>query len=330
MILLTAFKNTSSEKLIKALKKYDILILENDREMSVNQLICRLSEKKYDFILAFGQRPLIKDKIHFESTARDKNGGKYSTDFSIDKALQICKEIGLTAKCSDNAGTSFCNNLYYRGLEYISSNSLKTKMCFVHIPFDKNIRDFDVFVKDIQELINRLNNADIHKSEKYICKIASINEMNIKWNFEIANHPDSQSNWIIWKKGSIENFKNGDIIPYYGILDGKIICEATAMLNPRSVQNSDKLVGADTVYLSAFRTVKEYRGKGFFSILFKFMLSDLKKKGYVRATLGVEPSEEKNKSMYKHFGFTEYIKSAKEEYPDGTVIDVDYYGKYLL
>lgn len=163
----------------------------------------------------------------------------------------------------------------------------------------------------------------------YICKIASLEEMNIKWDYEIANHPDSQSNWIIWKKGSIENFKNGDIIPYYGILDGKIICEATAMLNPRSVQNSDKLVGADTVYLSAFRTVKEYQGKGFFSILFKFMLSDLKKKGYARATLGVEPSEEKNKSMYKHFGFTEYIKSAKEEYPDGTVIDVDYYGKVL-
>lgn len=46
MILLTAFKNTSSEKLIKALKKYDILILENDREMSVNQLICRLKRKK--------------------------------------------------------------------------------------------------------------------------------------------------------------------------------------------------------------------------------------------------------------------------------------------
>lgn len=86
MILLTAFKNTSSEKLIKALKKYDILILENDREMSVNQLICRLSEKKYDFILAFGQRPLIKDKIHFESTARDKAGGKYLTDFDIEES----------------------------------------------------------------------------------------------------------------------------------------------------------------------------------------------------------------------------------------------------
>lgn len=163
----------------------------------------------------------------------------------------------------------------------------------------------------------------------YICKIASLEEMNIKWDYEIANNPDSQSNWIIWKKGSIENFKNGDIIPYYGILGGKIICEATAMLNPQNVQNFEGLVGADIVYLSAFRTVKEYRGKGYFSVLLKFTLADLRKRGYVRATLGVEPSEKDNKSMYEHFGFADYIKSAKEEYPDGTVIDVDYYVKYL-
>lgn len=163
----------------------------------------------------------------------------------------------------------------------------------------------------------------------YICKIASLEEMNVKWDYEIANNPDSKSNWIIWKKGHIDMYKNGDIIPYYGILDGKIICEATAMLNSQNVQNSDKLVGADTVYLSAFRTVKEYRGNGYFSTLLKFMLNDLKKKGYTRATLGVEPSEEKNRSIYQHFGFTEHIKSAKEEYPDGTVINVDYYGKVL-
>lgn len=163
----------------------------------------------------------------------------------------------------------------------------------------------------------------------YICKIASLEEMNKKWDYEIENHPESQSNWIIWKKGSIENFKNGDIIPYYGILDGKIICEATAMLNPRCVQNNDGLVKDDTVYLSAFRTVREYQGKGFFSILLNFMLDDLKKKGFINATLGVEPSEKINKSIYEHFGFTEYIKSSKEKYPDGTVIDVDYYGKAL-
>lgn len=57
------------------------------------------------------------------------------------------------------------------------------------------------------------------------------------------------------------------------------------------------------------------------------MLNDLKQKGYTKAVLGVEPGEEKNKAMYTHCGFTEFIKSATEQNPDGIVIEVEYYGR---
>ena len=57
------------------------------------------------------------------------------------------------------------------------------------------------------------------------------------------------------------------------------------------------------------------------------MLNDLKQKGYIKAVLGVEPGDKKNKAMYTHWGFTEFIKSATEQYPDGTVIEVEYYGR---
>lgn len=163
----------------------------------------------------------------------------------------------------------------------------------------------------------------------YLCKIASFEEMNRKWDYEIEHHVHDRRNWIIWKQQSLENFRKGDILPYYGILDGSIICEATAMLNPEAVQNREGLVGDRVVYLSAFRTMEEYQGKGYFSKLMKFMLDDLKQKGFARATLGVEPAEETNKKIYAHYGFNEYIKSATEVYPDGTVIDVDYYRKNL-
>lgn len=43
-------------------------------------------------------------------------------------------------------------------------------------------------------------------------------------------------------------------------------------------------------------------------------------------TLGIEPCETENLEIYKHFGFIEFIKSAKNSYPDGTAVDVDYYG----
>ena len=163
----------------------------------------------------------------------------------------------------------------------------------------------------------------------YVCKIASINEMNTKWDYEIEHAINDKENYIIWKKDNIERFQNGFIIPYYGILDGKIICECTAALNSSVVQNADSLVDKKTAYLTAFRTITEYQGKGYFSKLFKFMIEDLKKRGYEKVTLGVELEEIKNKEIYFKYGFNEHIKDSKEVYPDGTEIEVEYYGKKL-
>ncbi len=163
----------------------------------------------------------------------------------------------------------------------------------------------------------------------YICKIANIHEMNTKWDYEIDNATDDKENWITWKKENIERFQKGLIIPYYGLLDGKIICECTAALSPSVVQNSENLVDEKIAYLTAFRTIPEYQGQGYFSKLFKFMIEDLKNRGYEKVTLGVEPEEEKNKEIYFKYGFNEHIKDSNEVYPDGTEIDVEYYGKSL-
>lgn len=164
--------------------------------------------------------------------------------------------------------------------------------------------------------------------EKYICKIASLDEMNEKWDYEI-NHAEDKSNWITWKEKAIKCMEYGAQIPYYGILDGKVICEATASFTPDIVQNGDGLVDDDTAYLTAFRTISEYQGKGYFSKVYHFMIDDLKKRGYKRVTLGVEPTELKNKEIYFHYGFTNHIKDAYEVYPDGTKVLVEYYSKEI-
>lgn len=162
----------------------------------------------------------------------------------------------------------------------------------------------------------------------YICKIPNEEEMNIKWDYEIDNATD-KDNWIIWKEKAIKCFKYGAQIPYYGLLDNNIICEATASLTPDIVQNGEDLVDDHTAYLTAFRTNKEYRGQGYFSKLFKYMIKDLKDKGYTKVTIGVEPTELTNKAIYQKYGFTKLIKTGVEEYPDGTKIDVEYYSKEL-
>lgn len=163
--------------------------------------------------------------------------------------------------------------------------------------------------------------------KEYICKIASVDEVITKWNYEIKKQKRKQkkSALELLKNNAVENIKNGQSVIYYGKLNDKIICQATVMFDESIIQNSDGLVGAKTVYLCNFSTDKKYQGKGYFSKLFKFVIEDLKSKGYTKYTLGVEPKETNNLQIYRHFGFNTLIKSGQLAYPNGTVIDVDYY-----
>lgn len=165
--------------------------------------------------------------------------------------------------------------------------------------------------------------------DNYVCKIADINDMYTKWNYEIEKAKEDKANWIVWKELHITNFNKGLIIPYYGLLNNKIICECTAAVDKTVIQNSEGLINNETAYLMAFRTNEEYQGKGYFRKLFKYMINDLKNKGYKYVTLGVEPTELKNKEIYTRYGFTDFIKESYEEYPDGTKVLVEYYRKTL-
>ena len=158
----------------------------------------------------------------------------------------------------------------------------------------------------------------IRKTDEYICKIASIDEMNEKWDYKIGNHPNDNS-WLVWKEQFINGVKSGKRISYYGILKGKIIAEGTAILSSYDTvefsQDSKLLIDDNTAYLTAFRTIEEFQGKGYFSKLYKFIELDLKLRGYKRLTIGVEPSEVKNMKIYFNWGFDNFIKTAYEEYP---------------
>ena len=164
---------------------------------------------------------------------------------------------------------------------------------------------------------------------QYVCRIPTSGEMERKWDYEISRNADERENWMTWKEEALANFREGKAIPYYGILDGNIICEATAIIDLDSAQNSEGLIDDHTAYLCAFRTNEPFRGKGYFSVLFRFMLNDLRDRGYTRVTLGVEPADTENKAIYTHYGFTGYIKTETERYPDGTTIRVEYYAKDL-
>ncbi len=62
--------------------------------------------------------------------------------------------IKAVAPISHNEGTSFCNRLYWKRLQYILQNELDVKMVFVHIPFMKNITEIERFNKKILDGID--------------------------------------------------------------------------------------------------------------------------------------------------------------------------------
>ena len=49
----------------------------------------------------------------------------------------------------------------------------------------------------------------------------------------------------------------------------------------------------------------------------------------VSLTIGVEPNENRNYEIYRHYGFDKFLKQGIEVYPDGTRIKVNYYQKRI-
>jgi len=151
--------------------------------------------------------------------------------------------------------------------------------------------------------------------ENFICKIATREELLKRWEYLIEIHP-GKNDWITYRENAIRNFDNRSTISYLGFLNNEIICEATAYIAPSAfegdISDSSKLLNDNMAYLAAFRTNKEYEGKGYFRKLYDFMEKDLKEKGYTELCLGVGPEAVRNIKIYFHLGFTEYIKTLIE------------------
>ena len=96
--------------------------------------------------------------------------------------------------------------------------------------------------------------------ENYKCVIASKSQIIEKWDEEIKKHNYSEE-WKIYKEQSLSNMDTR--IVYMGLLDGKIITEATAIISSKDkcMENKDDLVDNGKAYLSAFRTNKEYENQ---------------------------------------------------------------------
>ena len=149
----------------------------------------------------------------------------------------------------------------------------------------------------------------------FICKVANRDELLKRWDYLIGIHPGN-NDWVKYRENAVRNFDNENTISYLGFLNNEIICEATAYIKDAAFINDisepSGLLSESMVYLAAFRTNKEFQGKGYFSKLYNFVEKDLKEKGYTEISLGVGPEDVKNMEIYFHLGFRNYIKTVIE------------------
>ena len=154
--------------------------------------------------------------------------------------------------------------------------------------------------------------------DNFVCKVANRDELLKRWEYLIKIHPGNNK-WVEFKKNALKHYDEESTISYLGFLNDEIICEATAYIKESAfigdINEPSGLLSDSMAYLAAFRTNKEYEGKGYFSKLYKFMENDLKNRGYSELSLGVGPEADRNIEIYFHLGFREYIKTVIEYEP---------------
>ena len=153
-ILIAAFEGTSAEILTEG-GGFDRLLLPSDLVKDSEMLFSEMQARHYDYVIAVGQKPVIKNKVCIETTAR-MDGFVYETDFDCGRLKGLFEGQGIAGKISRNCGTSYCNSIYWYGMSYIKERGIATKIVFVHVPFEKNIEDMGVFKRGFLGAVNML------------------------------------------------------------------------------------------------------------------------------------------------------------------------------
>lgn len=154
-ILVTAFdgEENSSRIICEKLKiGCQKVILPNDKKLSCEILKNSVENGSFKYVFSLGQKPVIKNKITAEDTARC---GERVLKINAEPICSLINKLGYECRISHNAGTSYCNNLFFFGLDHISENRIGAEMFFLHVPFAKNC-DTDKIAEIIDEMINKI------------------------------------------------------------------------------------------------------------------------------------------------------------------------------
>lgn len=148
----------------------------------------------------------------------------------------------------------------------------------------------------------------------FIYRKADFRDLEKIWDKNIREHK-SDKRWIKWKNEMIKNNLDSKAATFVIICDDEPIGEGTLLLSPKceAIRDRKKLCdGKETANLNALRIQKDYENKGHISKLVKEIEKYALLSGYSYLTIGVEAKETRSLAIYLHWGYNEFIMSAKE------------------
>lgn len=151
-------------------------------------------------------------------------------------------------------------------------------------------------------------------------------ELRRLWNRTIRTHPFDHR-YRAWKRAFLQLNRDGTGETFVALHNGTPVGEGTLLFSPKAdaVRGREWLAdGTHTANINALRIRKAYEGQGHISALLKEMEQYAAARGFVRLTIGVELQEKRNRAIYRHWGYTEFLGEAIE---DGKT--VLYYAKTL-
>ena len=167
---------------------------------------------------------------------------------------------------------------------------------------------------------------------RYVCQLATINDLNSFWEEEIKENPDNAL-YHMTKYQYINELKRKTRITYVGKINNEIISTATVIIEKNGLLNEAKsskdLINSSRCFLCGVKTKKEYENKGYFSKLYKFIEKDIKKRGFKEISLSVDISITRNMIIYFHYNYINYIRTEVKKDKNNNTFYFNYYYKVI-
>ena len=142
---------------------------------------------------------------------------------------------------------------------------------------------------------------------------ATLEDLEILWNREIAENP-GDPRYLRWKERFISCNRTGRAATFL-VLSGERAVGQVTLDRYADGYSGNRIPLADgihTAYVNSLRIDPEFEGQGHVSGLMRIMEDWAREQGFSRLTIGVEADAQRNRAIYHHWGYKQFIMAEED------------------